>query len=67
MVISEGDVFNEEVLNIAIGLEKDSIVFYESMKNVVPDAAGKNKLNAIIKQEIGHIVELRNQLQVLKK
>ncbi len=57
----------EEVLNIAIGLEKDSVVFYESMKNVVPDAAGKDKLDAIIKQEIGHIVELRNQLQVLKK
>ena len=57
----------EEVLNIAIGLEKDSIVFYESMKNVVPDAAGKDRIDAIIKQEIGHIVDLRNQLRVLKR
>ncbi len=57
----------EDILNTAIGLEKDSIVLYESMKEVVPQSAGKEKLDTIIKQEIGHIVDLRNQLQTLNQ
>lgn len=56
----------EDVLDIAISLEKDSIVFYLSMKEVVPGAAGKDKLDVIIKEELGHIVDLRNQLEALK-
>ncbi len=56
----------EDILTIAIGLEKDSIVFYQSMKEVVPRTAGKEKIDVIITEEIGHIVDLRNQLQVLK-
>lgn len=57
----------KDILNTAIGMEKDSIVFYESMKDVVPPTGGTEKLDAIIKQEIGHIVDLRNQLQALKQ
>lgn len=60
--LSRGQSMND-ILNTAIGLEKDSIVFYESMKQVVPPAAGKERLDAIIKEEIGHIVALRNELQ----
>jgi len=52
----------EDILTIAIGLEKDSIVFYESMKVMVPEGAGKEKIDAIIKQEIGHILDLTDQL-----
>jgi len=52
----------EDILTIAIGLEKDSIVFYESMKVMVPEGAGKEKIDAIIKQEIGHILNLTDQL-----
>lgn len=53
----------KDILNTAIGLEKDSVIFYESMRQVVPPAAGKERLDAIIKEEIGHIVDLTNQLQ----
>ncbi len=56
-----------DILNTAIGLEKDSIVFYQSMKEIVPRTAGKEKIDAIITEEIGHIVNLRNQLQTLNK
>ena len=48
-----------------VGLEKDSIVFYQSMKAVVPAAAGKEKLDDIIVQEIGHILDLSHQLDDL--
>ena len=54
-----------EILNAAIDLEKDSIVFYQGMKAVVPAEAGKGRLDAIIKQEIGHILDLTGQLEAL--
>ena len=57
----------EDIINIAIGLEKDSIVVYQSMQEVVPGSGGKDKLDAIINEEIGHIVDLRNQLRTLKQ
>ena len=55
----------EDVLNTAIGLEKDSIVFYQSMKDVVPPAAGGERLDAIMREEIGHILDLTRQLEAL--
>ena len=57
----------QDILKTAIGLEKDSIVFYTSMKDVVPKSAGKEKVDAIIKEEIGHIVDLTKQLTASKK
>ena len=66
---SEGLTGNEpmeEILNTAIGLEKDSIVYYEGMKAVVPATAGKEQVEAIIQQELGHIVDLTKQIEALK-
>ena len=57
----------EDILNTAISLEKDSIVFYQSMKDVVPKTAGKGRIDMIIKQEIGHILELTKQLEAIGK
>ncbi len=62
-----GDESIQDILKTAIGLEKDSIVFYASMKDVVPKSAGKEKVDAIIKEEIGHIVDLTKQLTASKK
>ncbi len=57
----------QDILKTAIGLEKDSIVFYTSMKELVPKTSGKEKVDAIIKEEIGHIVELTRELTASKK
>ena len=57
----------DEILRTAIDLEKDSIVFYQSMKAVVPATAGLEKLNAIINEEIGHIVTLTKQLEATQE
>ena len=62
-----GDETPEEILNVAIGKEKDSIVFYESAKGVVTSASGKSKLDTIIRQEIGHIVDITAQLRALNQ
>jgi len=55
----------EEVLKMAIGLERDSIAFYVGLKEAVPSKAGKNKVEDIIKEEMGHIVILNQKLQDL--
>jgi rubrerythrin len=51
-----------EVILAAIGKEKDSIVFYQSMKDVVPRSAGTARIDDIIRQEIGHILQLTKEL-----
>jgi rubrerythrin len=57
----------DEILRIAIGLEKDSIVFYLGMKEMVPDRLGKPKLEGIIKEEMKHITDLSKALASLRQ
>ncbi len=45
----------DEILHIAIGLEKDSIAFYLGIKQMVPVDMGKERLDAIISEEMGHV------------
>ena len=52
----------KDILKSAIGAEKDSIVFYLGMKELVPEKLGKDKLDAIIKEEMSHIKLLSNRL-----
>jgi rubrerythrin len=56
----------EELLKIAVNAENDSIVFYVSLKDLVPTEAGKDKVEAIIKEEINHLVILKQQFTMLK-
>lgn len=55
----------EEILKEAIVAEKDSIVFYLGMKEMVEDNPGRAKLNAIIREEMGHIRLLSGKLLAL--
>jgi rubrerythrin len=55
-----------EILKSAIEAEKDSIVFYLGMKEAVPEKYGKNRLEAIIREEMGHIRLLSKELMALK-
>ena len=54
-----------EVLRMAIGREKESIVFYEAMKVAVPPNAGHAGLDRIIREELGHIAVLSKSLAAL--
>ena len=56
----------EGIFKSAITAEKDSIVFYLGMKDLVPGALGKDKMDAIIKEEMGHIKVLSQKLAALK-
>ncbi len=57
----------EEILKAAITAEKDSIVFYLGMMQFVPEELGKDKLGMIIKEEMGHIKILSNELVSLNR
>lgn len=55
----------EEVLRKAIELEKDSIVFYLGIKDMVSESLGKGRIDDIVKEEMGHITLLGEQLRNL--
>ena len=56
----------KEILKSAITAEKDSIVFYLGIKDVVPVHLGKQKLDGIIKEEMNHIRLLSKELLELR-
>ncbi|MCD6560432.1 MAG: ferritin family protein [Deltaproteobacteria bacterium] len=56
----------EEILKEALTAEKDSIVFYLGMKELVPEKYGKEKIDSIIKEEMGHIKLLGKKLVELR-
>jgi len=45
----------QEALDLAIIFEKDSVVFFTTMKRVVPEHLGKDKIDFLINEEIKHI------------
>lgn len=55
-----------DVFRMAIGLEKDSIVFYLGLGDMVPPAFGKERINEIVKEEMRHIAWLSNKRTELK-
>jgi rubrerythrin len=52
----------EEILIAAIESEKDAVSFYTAMRNAVPEALGKSKIDRIIKEEAAHVKILDEQL-----
>lgn len=57
----------EEIFKIAIGLEKDSVVFYTGLRKAVPAQHGGARIDEIIAEEMGHIADLSQEIQALKK
>jgi len=51
-----------EILDFAIAREKDAVLFYVGLENVVPDV-DKSTVKTIIKEEGNHIVKLTNLKQ----
>ena len=60
-----GEESIEEILNIGINAERNSVCFYTGMKELVPSAAGKEQVDTIIKEELSHIGILLKKLQTL--
>ena len=56
----------EEVLTAAIGLEKESVLFYLGLKDMVPPKYGLDKIDDIIREERSHIAQLTSLLGTRK-
>ncbi|NQV35842.1 MAG: ferritin family protein [Phycisphaeraceae bacterium] len=52
----------EEILQLALAAEKNSICFYIGLKDLVPSDSGKTQVDHIIKEEMGHIAILQTKL-----
>lgn len=79
-VMADGHVFNvnvdpteqvagqdtpEDILRFAIGIERDSIAFFVGLKQSVSNAAGREKVEGIIKEEMKHVAILNKELEKL--
>ncbi|MBN2456897.1 MAG: ferritin family protein [Sedimentisphaerales bacterium] len=60
-----GNETTKEILDIALNSEKESVVFYFGLKGMVPVKAGRDKVEAIIIEELSHITTLLKQLKSL--
>ena len=56
----------KEILKAAITAEKDSIVFYLGMRDLVPGKLGSNRIDDIIKEEMMHIRILSKEIMAYK-
>lgn len=57
----------ETIIQIAIGLEHRSIIFYLGLRDMVPANLGKDKIDVIIAEEKSHVVTLATELKAVKK
>ncbi len=55
----------QELLEIAIGAEKNSVLYYVGLKDLVSVRAGRDRVEAIIKEEVRHVADLRRRLNAL--
>lgn len=55
----------EDILRMAIGQEKDSIVFYTGLKEMISQTSGRVRIEEIIKEEMGHIGFLNREIAAL--
>ena len=60
-----GNETTKEILETALNSEKESVVFYFGLKGMVPVKAGRDKVEAIIIEELSHITILLKQLKSL--
>ena len=52
----------EELYLAAMGFEKDSVIFFTGIRELVPDKLGKERVDYLIKEEMCHIAILSREL-----
>ena len=57
-----GEMSIEDIFDVAIDFERESVIFFTLVKEMVPEAFGKDKIDVLIKEEITHIAILNNRL-----
>lgn len=52
----------DSILRLALDLEKESVLFYIGMKEMVPPKLGAGQVDRIIKEEMAHMLQLSQAL-----
>jgi rubrerythrin len=55
----------KDILTYAVAREQESVLFFSGMKLAVPEGLGTGKIDEIIAQEMGHVVQLTRKLEAL--
>ncbi|MGZ3615103.1 MAG: ferritin-like domain-containing protein [Thermodesulfobacteriota bacterium] len=55
-----------QALDLAVAFEKDSVVFYTTMKKLVPEHLGKGEIDTLIDEEISHLYILTQKKKELE-
>ena len=55
----------EEIYKIAMEFEKNTIVYFSAVKNMIPEDLGKSKIDSLIMEEIKHLATLVEELNLL--
>ena len=63
--ILQGNESMMDVLTIALGFEKDTVVFYLAMKELVPKALGNDKIDGILYEEMDHVRIITDHIKAL--
>ena len=79
---AEGNVFNitldaskalseqtsaEDILRFAIDRERDSVMFFVGLMELVPKHLGRDKIGHIIKEEMAHVAMLNRKIEELRR
>jgi rubrerythrin len=55
-----------DILKAALGFEKDSVVLYTSMKSMVPEKLGRDKIDRLIGEEMEHMRMVQERIAILE-
>jgi len=56
-----------DILDVALTFEKDSVVFYTAMMRIVPQHQGRDRIDALVEEELKHIQILSKHREELDK
>ena len=56
----------KSILDIALEREKDAVVFYAGVKKFVPASLGRDKIEAILQEEVSHVAMITQRLGEIK-
>jgi rubrerythrin len=62
-----GDPDALTILHIAIGREKDAVTLFAGLKIAMPEGWGRDRVDAIVREELSHIAILSDEIKKLKE
>lgn len=55
----------KSILEIALERERDAVVYYAGIKGMVPARLGREKIEEILQEEVGHVALIQKRLRLI--